>query len=60
MNRRSLFRMIPVAPVVGASAIMSSVKPKLDVKLPQVGEMNWGQTINKAIRDIQEEINKRG
>ncbi len=59
MNRRSLFRILPIAPVVGASALIASVNPKIDVKLPKVGDLDWGNTINNAIRELQEELNKR-
>lgn len=60
MNRRSLFRLAPIVPIVGATAVMASVKPKLDVRLPRMYETNWGEILNKAIRDLQDEINKRG
>lgn len=59
MNRRSLFRLMPVVPLVGATAVMASVKPKLDVRLPRQGDFNWGEILNNAIRELQDEINKR-
>lgn len=60
MNRRSMFRLMPIVPLVGATAVIASVKPKVEVRLPRIGQTNWGEIINKAIKDLQDEINKRG
>ncbi len=59
MNRRSLFKFFPMAPVIGVSSLVVALKPKLAVALPKRGDMDWGETINNAIREFQEEINKR-
>lgn len=62
MNRRSLFRLIPAAPVVGVAAVAGATteKKKLNVRLPRKYEEDWGDTLNNAILEIQEELNKRG
>lgn len=35
MNRRSMFRLLPVAPLMGATEVLAAVKPKVQVELPR-------------------------
>lgn len=58
MDRRRFFAFLPAIPVAGAAALVAAPQKPTQVRLPQVGEFDWGATINKAIRDLEAEINK--
>lgn len=59
MNRRKMFKLLPALPVVIPAAALANNNKKLDVRLPRHGDYNWGEILNNAIAEIQEELNKR-
>lgn len=58
MNRRKLFTVLPALPVAAAASVAQAGQEKTAVRLPQKNELDWGQTLNDAIRTLEEEVNR--